>query len=166
MATKPPQACPDCDCSDSPLSVVANTLGILTFALGVTAYFAAFTAMTRGAAKEIEETWNVLRMTQEQIEQAKQFFNALADRSDPDINAMKGLVGDSLDGFKAAKQGMVRLLDDLGLEEKGPNHKVIGLSWSLRLRWWYYEKDVAAGMAKLRESQQHFAAARLIFLER
>lgn len=166
MASAPSQACPDCDCSDSPLSIVANLLSVLTFALGVTASFAAFTAVTRGAAKEMEDTRDVLRMTRQQIAQARQFLNALENRADPDLGMMRGLVGDSLQGFVAAEEEMATLLHDFRLARKGPSHGPVGLSFSSRMKWWYREKDLAAGMAKLREFQQHFAAAQLIFLER
>ena len=166
MATAPPQACPDCDCGDSPLSVVANVLSIFTFALGVIAYFAAFTAVTRGAAKEMEDTRDVLRMTRQQIAQARQFLNTLENRADPDLSTMRSLVGDSLQGFVIAEEEMASLLHDFKLGGKGPSQGMAGLSWSSRLRWWYREKDLAAGMAKLREFQQHFAAVQLIFLER
>lgn len=77
MAANAPQSCPACDCGDSPLSVVANVLSIFTFALGLFAYFAAFTAATRGAAKGMEDMRGVLAMTQQQISQTRNLLKVL-----------------------------------------------------------------------------------------
>lgn len=75
---------------------MANVLSILTFVLGVTAYFTAFAAVTRGAAKRMEHTRDVLAMTQQQIAQSRELLEVLQNRADPDLDMMRGLVGDSV----------------------------------------------------------------------
>lgn len=168
MADAPPAptGCPACDCDDSPLSVVSNILGVLTFALGVFAYIAAFIAVTRGATKDMRDTEDVLKATQRQVEQIKRFLEVLQNRGDPDLDVMKALVGESLQDFVEAQAEMDEFL--LGFKVAGDGHRVklAGESMGSRFRWWYHEKDKEAGMAKLRGYQQHFAAVQLTFLER
>ncbi|MBE3047797.1 hypothetical protein IMZ48_35865, partial [Candidatus Bathyarchaeota archaeon] len=92
MATPTHQSCPACDCDDSALSVFANVLGILTFALGVVAYMVAFTAVTRGAANDIQDTSASLGMTSQHLEQTRRFFDDLQNEGDPDLDMMYQLM--------------------------------------------------------------------------
>lgn len=164
MSSTPGQTCPDCDCGDSPLSVLANVLGILTFALGLAASFAAFAAITRGATREMEETWKVCSMAGQQIAQADRFLTTLHYRSDADLKAMEELVRDSLDALKAARKEMESDLREFKMDDT--ERESPRLPSSSRLKWWYYERGVRAGVMKLRESQQHFAAVQLMLLQR
>lgn len=66
----------------------------------------------------------------------------------------------------AAKKDMDNLLGGFNTGKRGARHGATGVSHPSRVKWWYYEKDVGAGMAKLREFEQHFAAVQLIFIER
>lgn len=171
MADPPlaPTGCPACDCDDSPLSVVSNILGILTFALGVFAYIAAFIAVTRSATKDIRDTEDVLKAVRRQIDQIARFMELLQNRSDPDLQVMKALVGESLQDFVEAEAEMGRFV--LRFKTGAPaadggEVMVADKSLASRFLWWYYERDKDAGMAKLRGYQQHFAAVQLTFLER
>lgn len=168
MADPPasPTGCPACDCDDSPLSMVANIFGILTFALGVFAYIAAFFAVTRGATKDMRDTEDVLKATQRQIEQITRFLDVLQNRADPDLQVLKSLLGDSLQDFADVKHEMDGFLLRFNAARDESGVKMVDESLGSRLRWWYYERDKEAGMAKLRGYQQHFAAVQLTFLER
>ena len=201
MAATPPQTCPDCDCDDSLLSNVANILGIVTFVLGLAAYFVAFAAVTRGAARDVEDTRNALLMIQRQIAQADWFLKTLHYRGDSDLEMMKGLITDSLESFRGAEakmreilakfepddeEGSGRELPGLSFEpageegsghelpsmsfeadrEEGPGRELPSMSFLSRLKWWYYENNVDASVAKMREFQQQYAAVQLTFLER
>ena len=158
--------CPACDCDDSPLSVVANVLGILTFALGLLAAIGAFAAVTRGAKIGLADTQDALKMARQQIDHTHRLMSILRNRGDPDLETIGSMVEDTLRGFLLAKEDMEDLLQQLRVESKGlgVQRRVTSL-WG-RLKWWYCESEVESSMAKLREFQQYFAAVHLMLLER
>ena len=163
MTTLSPQGCPTCNCDDSLLSVIANVLGIFTFALGVVAYMVAFTAVTRGAAEGIEDTKAALDRTSDQFEQTRLFFERLQNESVPEVEMLEKLMRDSINGLAGVKLEAGVVLDKFSAEKRGTSR---GLVIPSRLKWWYYEKDVEAAMAKLRELQQHIVAVQQILIER
>jgi hypothetical protein len=161
-----PGGCPACDCADSPLSIVGNVVGILTFVLGVFAYVAAFIAVTRGAANDMRDTEDVLKATQGQIKQITDILKVLYNRSDPALQDMKSLVDDSLQSLVKAKDDLNEFLLRFKVARDGREDMVADESLWSQFKWWYYERDKEARIAKLRGSQQHFAAVQLTFLER
>ena len=61
-------------CDDSPLSVTANIVGILTFSLGLLASYIALQTATRGAPSEIARLVDDLRSTQSEINRVAEYI--------------------------------------------------------------------------------------------
>ncbi|CAM1509896.1 Fc.00g002310.m01.CDS01 [Cosmosporella sp. VM-42] len=145
-------ACAECD--DSALSVAGNVLGILTFGIAFLGSCLAFLAVTRSAAKEVKSLGETLDQTRKHIEQIDEYFDILDLRSDPDLERMRAIIDPSLQGF----QDVVKELQKK--QSKFANYN----SLLKRSLWWYEEKDIAAGLAKLESHRQHFSAIQLTFL--
>lgn len=60
--------------SDSPLSTTANIFGILTFALGLFAFYIALISATRGAPVEMKRLVDDLRTTQHEINRVAEYI--------------------------------------------------------------------------------------------
>ena len=61
-------------CGDSPLSITASIVGILTFALGLLASYIALQTATRGAPSEISRLVKDLRTTQREINRVAEYI--------------------------------------------------------------------------------------------
>ena len=70
MASSAP---PILSCGDSPLSMTASIVGILTFALGLLASYIALQSATRGAPSEIARLVDDLRTTQREINRVAEY---------------------------------------------------------------------------------------------
>lgn len=156
--------CPDCD--DSPLSITSNILGILTFAAGLFLSFAAFVTITRNASNEIQDLYTTLDQTDKHIQFLKYHFRDLEGDSDPLFNEMQDAMVHLYILFRAACQDVRNHLRTFGhIRERVSERRVSTSAWD-NVRWWYYEKDTAAKIAKLDGYRQHFTAIQLTFMAR
>jgi hypothetical protein len=154
MAATTPTCCPECH--DSALAVAGDVVGFLTFAFGLIISFAAFVAVTRGATKEIQHLRGILKETQDQIEKIHAHIVTLNNRGGGSLEHMDGLAIDSLGSLKKA---WAEIDTKLGGFEKSTS------TWT-RVQWWYHEKEIAVGMAKLENQRQLFATVQLTLLLR
>jgi hypothetical protein len=154
MVASTPICCSEC--GDSPLSWTGNVVGILTFALGVIISSAAFIAATRGADKEIQYSKEILRETKEHINKIHTQLDTLKYRGGNNLQGMDLLIYDSLESLNVARKDMDGKLADF----KTPTSV-----WN-RVRWWYDEKEIGVGMAKLDFQGQLFATVNLTLLLR
>ncbi|KAF8856375.1 hypothetical protein BDZ45DRAFT_675605, partial [Acephala macrosclerotiorum] len=152
MNATTPACCPEC--RDSPLTWTGNVLGILTFVLGLTISSAAFVAATRGADKEIQYSKGILRETEEQINKIQAQLDTLKYRGGNNLQHMDQLIYDSLESLKNAREAMDRKLT---------NFKTPTSLWN-RVLWWYDQKEIGVGMAKLDCQGQLFSTVQLTLL--
>lgn len=136
--------------SDSPLSTTGNVVGILTFALGVVSFLAAFYAITHNAPREIQNYKDSLKERKDHIKEISLYFEELDVVADAELEQshIKSSVRSSLKGLEAHRQAME---DDI-LQTKG------------RLQWWYRRQDMATSMATIETQLQHLGAIQLTFL--
>jgi hypothetical protein len=152
MDATTPTYCPKC--GDSPLTWTGNVLGILTFALGLIISSAAFVAATRGADKEIEYSKGILKETEEQIDKISTHMDTLKYRGGNNLQHMDQLIYDSLESLRVAREAM---------DGKLKQFKTPTFIWN-RVRWWYDEKEIGVGMAKLDCQRQLVATVQLTLL--
>ena len=74
MASPPTPTPTVLSCGDSPLSITASVVGILTFALGLAASYIALQSATRGAPSEISRLIDDLRTTQREINRVAEYI--------------------------------------------------------------------------------------------
>jgi len=112
---------------DSPLSTAANITGILTFALGIVSFCAAFYAITYNASQEIRDCNDSLREMKAHINQIAEYFEELKAEADSELehNPIKQSLDKSLNGLKTRRQKI----------EQDLSH-IAG-----RLQWWYRRQD-------------------------
>ena len=136
--------------ADSPLSIAGNITGILTFALGVFSFCAAFFAITYDAHREIQDLKDTVKERKLHIDEIERYFEELDIAADADFeqSQIKQIVGTSLSGLKKRNTEMER---DLGA--------VRG-----RLQWWYRRQDVTSSLARIETQLQYLGAVQLTFL--
>ncbi|KAK3681081.1 hypothetical protein B0T22DRAFT_311139 [Podospora appendiculata] len=148
------EVCPEC--GDSRLSIASSSLSFVTFGFGFLLSCIAFAAVTRNADNEIGDlTATVLQMA-EHIDRIVSSLSQLEIQGDPVLKGMFSLMQSSLKGFREAHSKAQRYLESF----KTPT------SVCTRIRWWFYEKETAAAMARLQTYKQHFTAIQITFLMR
>ena len=139
------------DCRpDKALSTTGDVIGILTFALGVFSFCAAFFAITHDAPREIEDYKESLEERKGHIEKARGYFDELRRVADSDWEQsdIKDIIHTSLQRLETRRQAMYDSLS-----------KVRG-----RLQWWYRRQDMLLSMARIETQLQHLGAIQLTFL--
>jgi hypothetical protein len=145
-----PQVCPPC--GDSPLSVTGNVVGILTFALAMAASIIAFTSVTRNAPKDIKESREVLNAALEHMDSIKVYETLVNNRNqDPQIKSLSN----SYDVFK----GAYNKVDEKLCKFESDKSSI----WK-RFAWWFQERDMNAGIAKVRSQMHEYTAVLLSYL--
>lgn len=161
MATEVPKCCPEC--SDSPLSYTGNIVGILTFVLGLLISFAAFLAATRGADEERRRSREVVQRTKNQIMGIRDHIEDLKYQAGSNLEGMDNLIDDCLKSFDEAWRDINGKLNEskpIGTFKTGRSPMSV---WD-RIRWWYHEKEIIGGLARLESQRQFFATVQLAFL--
>ncbi|KAF2122222.1 hypothetical protein BDV96DRAFT_682204 [Lophiotrema nucula] len=135
---------------DSPLSTTANVLGILTFALGLISFCAAFFAITHDAHREITDYQYSMREKKGHIDEIYKYFEELDIAADSELesSSVKTLIGRSVQDLERRRLAMERDLTQV----RG------------RLQWWYRRKDMGISMARIETQLQHLGAIQLTFL--
>lgn len=152
MSSRPIGVC--AECGDSDLSVVSNILGILTFGVAFLASCLGFIVIACGASEEISRISDILKQTKEHIDRVEDYRTTLMLRADPSLKSLDKSFDDSIMAFR-------ELRDDMEKELGGYNK---GALLVRHFRWWYREKEVAAGMARLESCKQHLSAIQLTAL--
>lgn len=89
MASPPTPTPTVLSCGDSPLSITASVVGILTFALGLAASYIALQSATRGAPSEISRLIDDLRTTQREINRVAEYiFDDAHDTVDVNLSTV------------------------------------------------------------------------------
>ncbi|KAI0428765.1 hypothetical protein F5Y09DRAFT_343359 [Xylaria sp. FL1042] len=145
--------CPEC--TDSPLSVTGNVVGIATFALGVIAFCATLFTVTRGADGEIYYYKQTLEETDRHINQISAYFTRLELEADEDLEQQVDSVADSLRQLLIANRDISARIDEV---------KEVKPALCRRLMWWWKEKEIAGGMVRVESQKQHVTAIQLTFL--
>ncbi|PVH68450.1 hypothetical protein DL98DRAFT_599520 [Cadophora sp. DSE1049] len=135
---------------DSPLSTTGNIIGILTFALAVFSFCAAFYAITHDAPREIEAYRESLKERKDHIKEIKRYFDELDIVADSVLeqSPIDPLIHNSLRSLENRRQVMEKELSNI----RG------------RLQWWYRRQDMATSMARIETQLQHLGAIQLTFL--
>jgi len=136
--------------ADSPLSIAGNVTGILTFALGVFSFCAAFYAITYNAHGEIQSLKEAIEERKLHVDELERYFEELDVAADADFedSRIKHIIGNSLASLKKRHLDMER---DLGAI-KG------------RLQWWYRRQDITSSLARVETQLQYLGAIQLTFL--
>lgn len=148
-------ACPEG--GDSPLSWAGNLAGLLTFALGVFVTFTAILAATRDAEKEIEAKNGLLTQTSAHVDRIRKSVQGLLNDADEDYHSLKLVIDLALDAYDNAVKDMKGYME---AHFQKPKYR------QTRIKWWYMEKETAAGFANLQSCSQHLIAAQLTFVQR
>jgi uncharacterized NAD(P)/FAD-binding protein YdhS len=148
-------ACPEG--GDSPLSWAGNLAGLLTFALGVFVTFTALLAATRNAEKEIEAKNKLLAQTSAHIERLKESITDLKKVADRDYDDLSLVIDPAVDAYRDAVKD---------LEQYMKHHFEKHKYRRTHIKWWYMEKETAAGFANLQSCSEHLTAAQLTFVQR
>ncbi|KAM5345989.1 hypothetical protein ACJ41O_011850 [Fusarium nematophilum] len=116
------------DCPpDSPLSTTGNIIGLLTFALGLFSFCAAFYAITHNATQEIDDYEKSLAERKAHIAQIRQYIE------DADVAADAELEGNPI------KDLIFKTLSDLEARRRTMERDIYGVGG--RLQWWYRRQD-------------------------
>ncbi|TPX16471.1 uncharacterized protein E0L32_003765 [Thyridium curvatum] len=136
--------------ADSPLSTTGNVIGILTFALAVVSFLAAFYAITHNAPDEIEDYKMSLRDREVHIQKIRDYFDEADRYADGQLegNPIKDVIDSILADLEARRQKM---------------EEVIG-SVNGRLQWWYRRQDMVVAMARVENQLQYLSTLQLTFL--
>ncbi|KAK3360375.1 hypothetical protein B0T25DRAFT_446864 [Lasiosphaeria hispida] len=136
--------------ADSPLSIAGNITGILTFALGVFSFCAAFYAITYDAHREIQDLKDAVAERKSHVDELERYFEELDVAADADFEQshIKPIVEKSLSGLKARHVEVEKELAAI----RG------------RLQWWYRRQDITSSLARIETQLQHLGAIQLTFL--
>jgi hypothetical protein len=147
--------CPDG--GDSPLSWAGNLAGLLTFALGILVTLTALLAATRNAEKEIEAKRTLLKQTSLHVNRIDKSMKNLLIDADPDYGDLQPIIDSAIEAYGSA----VKEMHDY-MEDHFQNSKPI---W-IHIKWWFMEKEIAAGFANLQSCSEHLTAAQLTLVQR
>jgi hypothetical protein len=138
------------DQPDSPLSTTANVLGILTFALGLLSFCAAFFAITHDAHREMQESKYSIKERKAHIQVLQQYFRELDTVADSELeqSSMGKLVHTSL--------------INLARQTRAVEQEINGTRG--RWQWWYHRKDVVTAISRIDSQLQHVRSFQLTFL--
>ena len=153
--------CPES--GDSPLSWAGNLSGLLTFALGIFVTCTALLAATRNAGNEIKSRNTSLKRTKLHISRIRASLNNLTIRADEEFDDLAQVIRPALDAYDFATTEMEEYMERFEAKEVGRSG--IGLRW-IYIKWWYQEKETAAGFSKLESCSRHLTAAQLTFVQR
>lgn len=147
------------ECDDSPLSTVANVIGILTFALAVGASSLAFITVFLDAGDEINYYKDILSKIKTQVENLEQYFLSLKTEANPDFMpyecAMKTSSGDLLEAHDKISNNLTKASHNIS------SYRILG-----RLQWWRSEKEIRLEVGRLESQKTQFTTMLLIFLSR
>ncbi|KAI0521175.1 hypothetical protein F5B22DRAFT_41262 [Xylaria bambusicola] len=145
--------CPEC--SDSPLSVTGNIIGILTFALGVFAFCATLFAVLRGANEEICRIRQTLNETESEIQDIYPYFTGLELEADEDLKNHQALVQQCLEGLVDARTTVSYRLESIEKVQSGLCRP---------LGWWWREKEIQGGLLRIENHKRQIMIIQLTFL--
>ncbi|KAK4159736.1 hypothetical protein QBC43DRAFT_123641 [Cladorrhinum sp. PSN259] len=148
-------ACPEG--GDSPLSWAGNLAGLLTFALGVFFTFATLLAATSNAEKEIEAKNKQLEQTCSHLDRLYESIHDLEKVADQDYDDLRNVIKPAVDAYRDAA---IFLSGYMSFHFREPTYR------RTHIKWWYMEKETAAGFANLQSCSQHLTAAQLTFVQR
>jgi hypothetical protein len=143
-------------CSDSPLSITGNVLGILTFALGLLASALAFLVITSGIQSELSTLELSLEKTGHQISHSRRYFQLRDSERDAILQEMGGEIAAALN---SAERLYIELLGSVRTVKESADSV-----WT-RVGWWYHGRQaVTANMARLESEKTHLGTLQLTFL--
>ncbi|RYP24022.1 hypothetical protein DL765_000750 [Monosporascus sp. GIB2] len=146
--------CPEC--GDSPLSIMGNITGILTFFYALLAPFLLFLTVVNTAGAELK----VLRYNLDDIstymEDVRGHFHILTLEADPDAWSMGTRLSIARDKLEDMSR---KLSEELKEYETNPS------TWT-RIKWWHKYNEIAGKMARLQNGKDNFSPMLLNFLLR
>jgi len=157
--------CPDA--GDSPLSTVANILGIITFGLALFAYVAAFFTVTRKADDEIEATRASAETMTKNLVSVIDILNARNNRgADLDLVDLFEPMQVALHAYEMAVKDLKELLKRFQPTKSKQHIFTPHYSICHRFLWWYAEKERLSAINNIMTSHQLLIAVQLAYLDR
>jgi len=153
-STDCPSTCPEC--SDSPLSLTGNIVGILTFAIGLLASSLAFFIIASGIQDELTALESSLAKSGHQIQHSRRYFQARDSDRDLALQEMEAEMAAALDSTETL---YLEVLDKVRRVRESA-----GSVWT-RISWWQRGRQaVASDMARLESEKTHLGSLQLTFL--
>ncbi|KAI9052263.1 hypothetical protein LZ554_003620 [Drepanopeziza brunnea f. sp. 'monogermtubi'] len=139
------------DCIDTPLTITANVISLLTFVLGILASYLTFYTLTRSALGEIEALKLDVDSTRVQLHSVLECCSNEACLGPVRIHDPHGTLGKSVEALENMLESLSRDLERLQQE-----HEAKGVCWWgreevwKRLRWVRKREQLSGRMARIR----------------